>query len=178
MTDHSERIDRELAYFQADKSLVDMDLWRDDTIPDVNHLVATITGPANSPYKGGVFHIHIRLPDKYPFAPPVIKFFTKAWHPNISSQNGDLSLSFLKDEWSPAMNLTTTLVAIQAILSDPELSEAQDLVVARQYTNDRTRFTKNNAMQWTQLYATEMSSPCTSGRRIAGQSAHLNNYMQ
>ncbi|GKD27446.1 ubiquitin-conjugating enzyme E2 27, partial [Tanacetum coccineum] len=54
--------------------------------------------------------------------------------------------------------------AIQAILSDPELSEAQDLVVARQYTNDRTRFTKN-AMEWTQLYATEIS-PCYNRIRL------------
>ncbi|GKA65104.1 ubiquitin-conjugating enzyme E2 27 [Tanacetum coccineum] len=81
MTDHTERIDRELAYFQADKSLVDMRLWKEDAIPEVNHLFATIIGPANSPYEGGRFHMHIRLPDKYPFAPPVIKFFTKAWHP-------------------------------------------------------------------------------------------------
>lgn len=68
MTDHSERIDRELAYFQADQSLVDMDLWRDDTIPDVNHLFATIAGPANSPYGGGVFHMRIRLPGLLSFS--------------------------------------------------------------------------------------------------------------
>ncbi|PWA64570.1 ubiquitin-conjugating enzyme 27 [Artemisia annua] len=76
---------------------------------------------------------------KYPFAPPVIKFDTKTWHPNIGSHNGDLSLSFLKEEWSPAMNLTTALVTIQAILSDPELSEARDLVVAEQVSH-LTRF--------------------------------------
>ncbi|PWA81513.1 ubiquitin-conjugating enzyme E2 1 [Artemisia annua] len=77
MTDHSERIVRELAFFQADQSLVGIDLWRDDTIPDVNHLCAIIAGPANCPYEGGYFYMRIRLPDKYPFAPPVIKFDTK-----------------------------------------------------------------------------------------------------
>ena len=68
MIDHSERISRELACFQADQSVVDMDLWRDNTIPDVNHLFATITGPANSPYEGGVFHMHIRLPGLLSFS--------------------------------------------------------------------------------------------------------------
>ncbi|GKA58312.1 ubiquitin-conjugating enzyme E2 27-like protein [Tanacetum coccineum] len=91
---------------QADKSLVDMHLWREDAIPDVNRLFATIIGPADSPYEGGLLKSHSQ--------PPVIKFSQKL-------ANG-----------VPLYELTTALVAIQAILSDPELSEAQDLVVARQ----------------------------------------------
>ncbi|KAK9063560.1 hypothetical protein SSX86_017430 [Deinandra increscens subsp. villosa] len=90
--------------------------------------------------------------DLYPFVPPVIKFITKVWHPNIGSQNGAVSLNALKGEWTAAMNLTTTLISLQALLAAPELGDPQDDVVAVQYLNDYTKFIKK-ARRWTTIYA-------------------------
>ena len=35
---------------------------------------------------GGVYEIDIEVPNDYPFKPPKMKFITKVYHPNISSQ--------------------------------------------------------------------------------------------
>jgi ubiquitin-conjugating enzyme (huntingtin interacting protein 2) len=53
---------------------------------NLTHLRGTFPGPPDSPYTGGTFAIDIRIPDGYPFKAPVMKFETKIWHPNVSSQ--------------------------------------------------------------------------------------------
>jgi len=50
------------------------------------HLRGWFAGPPDSPYSGGTFHIDIQLPENYPFVPPKMKFETRVWHPNVSSQ--------------------------------------------------------------------------------------------
>lgn len=53
---------------------------------DINHLKGTFPGPPGTPYEGGTYVVDIKVPTEYPFRPPVMKFDTKVWHPNISSQ--------------------------------------------------------------------------------------------
>lgn len=53
---------------------------------DFTHLRGSFAGPPDTPYAGGTFLIDIALPDNYPFVPPRMKFETRVWHPNISSQ--------------------------------------------------------------------------------------------
>lgn len=53
---------------------------------DLTHLRATFPGPRDTPYEGGTFIVDVAIPNEYPFKPPVMKFITKLWHPNVSSQ--------------------------------------------------------------------------------------------
>lgn len=55
-------------------------------------LEGTILGPHGTPFEGGTFLINIDIPPGYPFEPPKMKFVTKIWHPNISSQTGAICL--------------------------------------------------------------------------------------
>ena len=64
------------------------------------HWKGTLKGPDGTPYAGGVFVVNIVIPPNYPFEPPQMRFDTKVWHPNISSQNGAICLDILKKEWS------------------------------------------------------------------------------
>lgn len=65
------------------------------------HLKGTITGPEGTPYAGGVFEVDIDIPKQYPFEPPKMKFSTKIWHPNVSSQTGAICLvRFFCRRWS------------------------------------------------------------------------------
>ncbi|KAJ7015454.1 hypothetical protein NC653_004680 [Populus alba x Populus x berolinensis] len=72
---------------------------------DMFHWQATIMGPADSPFAGGVFLVSIHFPPDYPFKPPKVSFRTKVFHPNINS-NGSICLDILKEQWSPALTIS------------------------------------------------------------------------
>ncbi|XP_019098827.1 PREDICTED: ubiquitin-conjugating enzyme E2 29-like isoform X2 [Camelina sativa] len=79
---------------------------------------ATIMGPNESPYSGGVFLVNIHFPPDYPFKPPKVVFRTKVFHPNINS-NGNIWLDILKDQWSPALTISKVLLSVCSLLTDP-----------------------------------------------------------
>ncbi|XP_053991979.1 uncharacterized protein LOC128883528 [Hylaeus volcanicus] len=111
-----------------------------------------IKGADATPYENGYFVLDITLPPDYPYAPPEIKFVTKIWHPNISSQTGAICLDILKSEWSPALTIRTVLISIQALLSSPEPDDPQDNEVAFMYKNDYNAFLQT-ARMWVDMFA-------------------------
>merc|ERR1712154_652754 len=116
------------------------------------HWTGYIKGPKDSVYDGGTFAVDIKIPSEYPFEPPKMKFMTKVWHPNVSSQTGAICLDILKNEWSPALTIRTALLSLQALLSTPEPDDPQDAQVAKQYKKDRKAFDVK-AKQWTAEHA-------------------------
>ncbi|CAG2110501.1 unnamed protein product [Medioppia subpectinata] len=117
-----------------------------------SHFFGKILGAPDTPFQRGVFKIDISIPNKYPFEPPVCKFVTKVWHPNVSSQTGAICLDILKDQWAAAMTVESVLKSLQSFLSSPEPNDPQDAVVAHQYVQNRELYNRT-ARYWTYHYA-------------------------
>ena len=112
---------------------------------------ATIIGPEGTPYEGGIFNLHISIPDNYPFKPPNIKFTTKIYHPNINAV-GTICLDILKDNWTPAFTIGKTLLSICSLLNDPNPDDPLAPEVAALYKSNYPQYLEN-ARNWTQRYA-------------------------
>jgi ubiquitin-conjugating enzyme (huntingtin interacting protein 2) len=143
------RLKKELSELQKDTNAGVTVTPKGDQLTE---LEGTITGPDDTPYAGGFYRISISIPSGYPFEPPKMKFLTKVWHPNISSQTGAICLDILKDQWSPALTIKTALLSLQALLCAPEPDDPQDAQVAQMYQRDPEQF-KQTATFWTETYA-------------------------
>ncbi|KAL4284217.1 hypothetical protein GQ457_16G028660 [Hibiscus cannabinus] len=118
---------------------------------DMFHWQATIMGPSDSPYAGGVFSVNIHFPPDYPFKPPKVAFKTKVFHPNINS-NGSICLDILKEQWSPALTISKVLLSICSLLTDPNPDDPLVPETAHMYKIDRAKY-EATARNWTQKYA-------------------------
>ncbi|CAH8605424.1 unnamed protein product [Dicrocoelium dendriticum] len=116
-----------------------------------SHCLAGIEGPPQSPYQGGLFHVHILVPDSYPIRPPVIRFLTRILHPNISF-HGDVGMDCIQHNWSLALTLEKLLISVQSLLTDPYTTVCMEPVIGALYTQDRTRF-EELAKLWTWKFA-------------------------
>jgi len=125
---------------------------------DLFHWQATIMGPQDSPYQGGVFFIAIHFPPDYPFKPPKVNFQTKVYHPNVNSQ-GSICLDILKEQWSPALTISKVLLSICSLLTDPNPDDPLVPEIAHIYKTDRQRY-EETAREWTRKYAMSWFDPC------------------
>src|SRR6056300_517607 len=119
---------------------------------DIFHWDATIIGPSESPYQGGLFFVAIHFPPDYPFKPPKVNFKTKVYHPNVNSQ-GSICLDILKEQWSPALTISKVLLSICSLLTDPNPDDPLVPEIAHVYKTDRNRYNEL-AKEWTRKYAT------------------------
>lgn len=102
---------------------------------------ATILGPSDSPYSGGIFNLEISFPGDYPFKPPKVKFTTKILHPNINN-HGSICLDILNKSWSPALTVSKVLLSISSLLTDPNPDDPLNTEIANLYKDDREAFNK------------------------------------
>lgn len=108
---------------------------------DIYNWEATIIGPSDSPYSGGIFKLKLEFCDDFPFKPPKVKFITKILHPNIDCY-GNICLDILNKNWSPVLNVTKLLLSISSLLTDPNPDDPLDGDLAYIYKNDYQKFIK------------------------------------
>merc|ERR1712227_788744 len=118
---------------------------------DLFHWQATIMGPSESPYQGGVYFLTIHFPTDYPFKPPKIAFTTRIYHPNINS-NGSICLDILKSQWSPALTISKVLLSICSLLCDPNPDDPLVPEIARIFKTDKEKYVELGR-EWTRKYA-------------------------
>ncbi|XP_072583043.1 ubiquitin-conjugating enzyme E2 N-like [Vulpes vulpes] len=124
-----------------------------------------IAGPQDSPFEGGTFiylfiflffeggtfKLELFLPEEYPMAAPKVRFMTKIYHPNVDKL-GRICLDILKDKWSPALQIRTVLLSIQALLSAPNPDDPLANDIAEQWKTNEAQAIET-ARAWTRLYA-------------------------
>ncbi|VDP15767.1 unnamed protein product [Onchocerca flexuosa] len=123
-------------------------------VPDDNnarYFHVIIAGPEGSPFAGGVFKLELFLPEEYPMAAPKVRFMTKIYHPNIDKL-GRICLDILKDKWSPALQIRTVLLSIQALLSAPNPDDPLATDVAEQWKSNESDAIRI-AQEWTRIHA-------------------------
>ncbi|XP_071957937.1 uncharacterized protein [Antedon mediterranea] len=115
------------------------------------HWQASIIGPPDSPYEGGIFYLHLQLASSYPIKPPIVHFMTKIFHPNISC-HGDVGIDSLHHNWSLALTITKVLISVQSLLTDPFTKVCMEPTIGALYENNREEFNRI-AQDWTWRYA-------------------------
>uniref|UniRef100_A0A8C6N267 UBC core domain-containing protein n=1 Tax=Mus spicilegus TaxID=10103 RepID=A0A8C6N267_MUSSI len=82
-------------------------------------------------------------------AAPKVCFMTEIYHPNVNKLG---KIDILKDKWSPALQIHTVLLSIQALLSAPNPDDPLANDVAEQWkTNEGQGIETGRAR--TRLYA-------------------------
>lgn len=97
---------------------------------------AVLQGPHDhtNPYHNGLWLLDISIPPNYPLSPPKVRFVTPICHPNVHFQTGEICLTLLSGEhWAPTYTLSTTMGAIQQLLSAPGLDSPLNVDIANLY---------------------------------------------
>ena len=99
-------------------------------------------GPHESPYEGGIYHGLITFPSSYPDKPPIVKFISKMFHPNVH-EDGKVCISILHEgsdvtgyeheieRWRPIQNVRTIFLSIISLLNDPNPDSAANIDAAK-----------------------------------------------
>ena len=154
MSQALKRIQKELVDFNKEEPEGFTAGPEDDS--DMFKWLASIQGPAESPFEGGTFNLKIEFPKDYPFKPPKVVFTTKVYHPNVkfSDGSGAICLDILKDAWSPDISISKLLLAIQSLLINPNLDHFLEENIAKQVKENKPEYEKI-AKEWTEKYANE-----------------------
>ncbi|CAF2521570.1 unnamed protein product [Rotaria sp. Silwood2] len=118
---------------------------------DIFHWEASIIGPDDSPYEGGVYRLDIRIPSNFPISPPRIRFKTKIYHPNIHF-TGAICIDILQTQWNSIWSIEAILLAIISLLTDANPDDPYNARAALYYREDRQKFDEI-ARSWTKKYS-------------------------
>ena len=120
------KVEESFAIKRIQKELIDLgkeksnSSWQAGPVDESNifRWKATIKGPQNTPYDGGIFKFDIHFPGNYPQKAPIVTLRTKIHHVNMKQHQAP-KLDILKEEWSQEMNISNIMTAIISLMVNP-----------------------------------------------------------
>ncbi|QLL34485.1 hypothetical protein HG536_0G03470 [Torulaspora globosa] len=112
-------------------------------------------GPKDTPYEGGVWRLHVELPDNYPYKSPSIGFVNKIFHPNIDVASGSICLDVINSTWSPLYDLKNIVEwMIPGLLKEPNGSDPLNNEAATLQLRDKKLY-ESKIREYIDKYASE-----------------------
>ncbi|KAI9697766.1 MAG: hypothetical protein M1836_004442 [Candelina mexicana] len=93
------------------------------------HWEAVLRGIPHTAYEGGLWKLRIDIKEGYPHKPPEIRFLTRVCHANVNFVTGEICLDLLKENWSPAYTIASTLESVRILLGEPEMESPLNVEV-------------------------------------------------
>ncbi|XP_072831859.1 ubiquitin-conjugating enzyme E2 U isoform X2 [Vicugna pacos] len=109
---------------------------------DMMEWEADIEGLQNTIWHGSFFQLVIHFTPAYNFVPPVVKFKTIPFHPNVDPHTGQPCIDFLDNphQWNRSYTLSSILLTLQVMLSNPVLENPVNVEAAHILTKDETLY--------------------------------------
>ena len=114
-----------------------------------------LLGPADTIYAKGKFPFRISIPEEYPCKAPIIYFTARIYHPNISEAyqmtnslgmlegiRSDICIDILKDQWSPALSITSILLSTRNLFNDPNFKDPLNMRAVDHYMSNKPDYEK------------------------------------
>ncbi|KAK5863636.1 hypothetical protein PBY51_000653 [Eleginops maclovinus] len=137
------------------------------TEEQIDDLRAQIVGGTETPYEGGLFTLEIKVPERYPFEPPKMRFLTPIYHPNIDN-SGRICHDALKlppkGAWKPSLNISTVLSSIQLLMAEPNPDDPLMADISSEFKYNKQLFTEK-AKKWTQEHAVQKNMGVEEGNK-------------
>lgn len=112
-------------------------------------------GPKDSPYEGGLWRIHVELPDQYPYKSPSIGFRNKIFHPNIDEASGSVCLDVINQTWSPMFDMFNIFEEfIPQLLNYPNAADPLNGDASSLYMRNKAQY-----LEKVKLYVKKYANP-------------------
>jgi ubiquitin-conjugating enzyme E2 D/E len=105
---------------------------------DIEHWNVQLTGPAGSPYAGGIFKLTVSFPPEFPKKGPTVVFVTKIWHPLVTEE-GQFCIPILS-EWVVSQKTVNAFKSLVEALAHPSADHAANAAVAESLLNSPDEF--------------------------------------
>jgi ubiquitin-conjugating enzyme E2 H len=115
-------------------------------------------GPTETPFEGGVWKVHVELPDQYPYKSPSIGFVNRIFHPNIDELSGSVCLDVINQTWSPMYDMINIFeVFLPQLLRYPNPSDPLNGEAAALLLRDPKNY-EVKVKDYVQKYATKSAA--------------------
>jgi ubiquitin-conjugating enzyme E2 G1 len=112
-----------------------------------------LIGPPDTPFEGALIKAKLDFPNSYPSDPPIFKFITNVYHPNIYP-DGNVCISILQkhtdefgyyqisDVWNPSRSIESILMSIISLLSAPNFESPANIDASVLWRNNYNEYKK------------------------------------